>query len=70
MKKTVYSQNVVEAAAKAENALCGQGKGLRITKLALLLRMPVSVLYNAVASSSRICEDDDGRLYYVDWKTR
>ena len=70
-KKGFVKKDTIMTATKIETALRGPGKGLRVGKLALLLQIPVSAVYNAVSCSPRICEDDDGRLYYVDWlKTR
>lgn len=66
-KEGVLKPYTIETAARIETALQGPGKGLRINKLALMLRLSVSAVMNAVACSPRVCEDDDGRLYYVDW---
>ena len=66
--KTVRKQSVVDAALKIEEALLSQGRGLKAGRLASRLNISQTVLYNAIAFSMHICEDDDGRLYYIDWK--
>ena len=69
VKKGFIHSNTIETARKVEAALRGPGKGLKVGKLAGLLQMSVATVSNVVSYSPRICEDDDGRLFYIDWMT-
>ena len=66
--KGSYKPRTVEIARRAESFLQTQTDGIKLNCLASILNVVPGNLYNAIAGSCNICEDDSGKLYYVNWK--
>ena len=70
MTRGSYKPKALEIARRAESYLQKQNGGIRLNCLAKILDVIPGNLYNAIANSYSICEDDSGKLYYVNWKQR